>query len=305
MVREDDAEEIAVRAFRAAAAARRRNARGRRRAVMAVGDIERAHGLEGTCKLADRAAVGNHPELVHDVVVGRHGHVRIALGGALQQPVDLRGVRIGHHHRAGLGVERLDLAHAVGFLGRRGEFVPADAPVLVTGERHHAGEAGLAPALPGGAIGVVVLARITHDDALGDHALEVLGGFRIDGVRGGIGIRRQIDLGLGDVQEAPRLAARALARLGTGERVIGRCDHVTAARRHGAQRTEGTNERDRLSPALLGTCFGCRICNVQRRARSGLRARVAAVRQTRPVCSPADRAERSGRHAPRTRRPRP
>ena len=46
----------------------------------------------------------------------------------------------------------------------------------------------------------------------GDHALQVFGGLGID-LRGiGIDPRRQVDFGLGDVQEGPGLAGSALAR---------------------------------------------------------------------------------------------
>ena len=64
---EDHRQEIAVRTF---ALARGGDARGRRRAVMAVGDVDRRQGVEGAAELADRGVVGDHPELVAHAVVG-------------------------------------------------------------------------------------------------------------------------------------------------------------------------------------------------------------------------------------------
>ena len=132
---------------------------------------------------------------------------------------------------------------AVGLLDGRGELVPADAAVLVAGDGGDAGEAGLPQALPDRAIGVVVRAGVALEHALGDHALQVLRRLGVDGVAVGIGALGQIDLGLGDVQEAPRLAPRPLARLRARQHVVGRCQHLACACRNGAQSPKRLDER--------------------------------------------------------------
>ena len=158
-------------------------------------------------------------------------------------------MRIGHHDRAGLGVERLDLAHPVGLLDGRSELVPAHSAVLVAGDGRDAGEPRLPQALPHRAVGIVVRAGVTQHHALGDHAGQVLRRLGVDRVAVGIGALGQVDLGLGDVQEAPRLAARALARLRAREHVIGRREHLPGPCRHGAQGPERLDERQ--SPLLF------------------------------------------------------
>ncbi len=195
-----------------------------------------------------------HPQLVRHVVVGRDGDVGIALGCALEQGVDLGRVRIAHHHRPGLRIERLDLLDAVGLLHRRGELVLAHPVGRVVGERGDAGQAGLPAAGPRRAIGVVVGVGVADEDALGDHALEVLGRRGVDRGRIRVGARRQVDLGLGDVQEAPRLAPGPLARLRAREHVVGRRDDLARAGGHRAQGTEGTDERHAPLLLLLGSC---------------------------------------------------
>ena len=106
---------------------------------MAVGDVDRRQGVEGAAELADGRIVGDHPELVAHAVVGGDVDLPRAGGRLRQQGVDLRRVRVADHHRAGLRVDRLDLAHAVVFLQRRGQLVLADAVGGVVGERGDAG----------------------------------------------------------------------------------------------------------------------------------------------------------------------
>ena len=238
---EDHAQEIAVRPLRSAA--RLRDAGGCRGAVMAVGDVERGQRLELRREVVDQGSLADHPQLVGDGVVRRDRHVGIALGGALERPVDLGRVRIGHHHGTRLGVERLDLPDAVGLLHGRRQLVLLDAPRRVGVERGDAGKARLPAARPGGAIGIVVGVGVAHQHALAAHALEVLGRGGVDRRRIGVGADGQIDLGLGDVQEAPGLALGALARLRAREHVVGRGDDLAGVGRHGAKRTERPDER--------------------------------------------------------------
>ena len=61
----------------------------------------------------------------------------------------------------------------------------------------------------------------------------------------GIGARGQIDLGFGDVEEAPGLAGGAFAGLVAVEDVIGRRGHFGGFVGKGAQAGEGANQRHR------------------------------------------------------------
>ena len=77
---------------------------------------------------------------------------------------------------------------------------------------------------------------------------EVLAGLRVD-ARGeyGIGVRRQIDLGAGDVQEAERIAGGELARFVGADDVVGNGRHGGGLVR---RRTQGAERTDR-EPSVL------------------------------------------------------
>src|SRR5262249_9087678 len=62
----------------------------------------------------------------------------------------------------------------------------------------------------------------------------------------------EVDLGLGDVQEAPRLAAGALARFRTRQHVIGRGQNLSGAAVGRAQRAEGLDQRQRDLAGSIG-----------------------------------------------------
>ena len=138
---------------------------------MAVGDVDRRQGIEGAGELVDGRVVGDHPELVAHAVVGGDVDLRLAGGGLRQHGVDLRRVRVADHHRAGLRIDRLDLAHAVVFLHRRGQLVLADAVGGVVGERGDGGEAGLRAAAPGQPVDVIAGLGVAYQHAAVDHAL--------------------------------------------------------------------------------------------------------------------------------------
>ena len=144
--------------------ARGGNARGRGRTVVAVGDIERGHGVErcGDARL-DRG-VADHPQGVAHAVEFGIG-IRRAGRRRSQDGVDLGRGRVGQQHRAGLGVERVDLAHAVVFLVGAGELVLADAVGVVVRHRSGGHDAGLAVAAHHDAVGVVAGRRVAHQHA--------------------------------------------------------------------------------------------------------------------------------------------
>ena len=206
---------------------------------MAVGDIERRQGLDRAGQRRDGLFVADHPELMAHAVIGSDVDDRRAGGGALEQGVDRRRRRIGEHHRAGLRVDRLDLAHAVVLLGRRRVLVLADAILRVSGDRGDRREAGFDVAAPGQPVDVVAGLVVANENAGGDHAAQIFRRLGID--RAGIGIGRgiEVDLGLGDVEKAPRLAGGALARLGAGQHVIGRRQNLGGASRRRPQRAKG------------------------------------------------------------------
>ena len=94
---------------------------------MAVSDIERGQSIDSARERRDRRLVVDHPELVAYAVVGGDVDRRLFRRGAREQAVDPGRIRIGQHDRAGLRIDRLDLAHAVVFLRRRRQLVLADA----------------------------------------------------------------------------------------------------------------------------------------------------------------------------------
>ena len=168
---------------------------------------------------------------------------------ALASRASIVGGRIGDHHRTGLRIDGLDLADAVVFLHRRGVFVLADAVAGVIGDRGGDGEPGLLTVAPGQPVDVVAGLRVADQDAGRDHAAEVLRRLGVDGAVVRVGRRIEIDLGLRDVQEAPRFALGAFACLGAGQHVIGRRQDLAGPPRRRAEGTEGSNERQ--SPRLV------------------------------------------------------
>ena len=206
---------------------------------MAVGDIERGQGVDGARERGDRRLVVDHPELVAHAVVRGDVDRRSCRGGAREQGVDRRRRRIGQHDRAGLRVDRLDLAHAVVFLHRRRQLVLADAVLGVSRNRRDRREAGLDAAAPGQAVGVVAGLVVAHERAVGDHAAKILAGLGVDGAVVRVDRRIEIDLGLGDVQKAPRLAFRAIARFRARKHVVRRRKNVRRASRRRPQRAKG------------------------------------------------------------------
>ena len=206
---------------------------------MAVGDIERRQGVDGARQRLDRRRVVDHPQLVAHAVVGGDVDRRRLRGGARQQGVDHRRRRIGQHDQAGLRLDRLDLTHAVVFLHRRRQLVLADAVLGVSGDRGDRREAGLDATLPSQAVGVVARLVVAHEHALGDHAAKVLARLGVDGVVVGIDGRIEIDLGLRDVQKAPRLALGAIARLRARQHVVRRSENLRRASRRRPQSAKG------------------------------------------------------------------
>ena len=234
--------------MRALAAARFCNTFRRRRAVMAVGDIERGQDVDGARERRNRGIVADHPELMAHAVIGGDVDRGLACGGARQQGIDVRRRRISEHDRAGLRIHRFDLADAIVFLGNRRQFVLADAIAGVGADRRHRGEAGLDVTAPGQPVDIVTGLVVAPEHAGADHALQILGGLGVDRVVVRIDRRIEVDLRLGDVQETPRLALGALVRLGARQHVIGRRQNFGGAPWRRPQRAEGLYQAQVLSP---------------------------------------------------------
>ena len=137
MVRKDHRQEVVAGLFDTRFAPGGGHARGRRRAMVAVGDVERRHGVEGGGDVANQRLVADDPDRMADAVVGGDFGRRGAGASLGEQTVGRWRVRVGQQDRAGLGIERLDLPYPVVFLVRAGELVLLDAPGVVG--RHRGG----------------------------------------------------------------------------------------------------------------------------------------------------------------------
>ena len=215
---------------------------------MSVADIERRQGIDRARQRCDGRFVINHPKLVAHAVVGGGVNVGRALGRACQQGIDLRGGGIGQHDRAGLRIDRLDLANAVVFLDGGRVLVLADTVAVVVGNGGDCGKPGLRAVAPGQAVDVIAGLGVADQNAGRGHALEVFGRLGVDGAIIGVDGGIKVDLGLRNMQEAPRLVLRARARLRAREYVIGRRQDFAGASRCRTQRPEGFYERQAASP---------------------------------------------------------
>ena len=212
-------------------------------AVMAVGDVERLLGLESIGQGAQGPGIGHCPDGVTDPV---QGHVEIGfaagrLGG--EDFADALAGAVGDHHRAGMSADGLDLPNPVILLGRTGEFVAADAAAVIGRYRSPANDTGLDMIAHGQAIDVEAGGLLAHQHALVDHAADVFGALGVDLGGVGIGVRRQIDFGLRDVQEAPRPALGHSPCLLGVDHVIGRGDDIAGAAGGGTKGGERTQKR--------------------------------------------------------------
>ena len=208
---------------------------------MTVGDVEAGHAVEHGGQPGDRRRIVDHPDRVAHAV-GRDVGDRVAVRRPRDEAVRLRRIGIRQEHRAGLRRERLDLADAVVLLVGAGEFVLANAVAVVVGDRRGGDDAGLDMLAQGQPIGVIARRRIADQDAVGDQAAEIVGRFGVD--RGGvrIGIERQVNLGLGNVQEAERLPGRLRAGFGAGQHIVGRGGNIGSAAGGRAQSAERLDE---------------------------------------------------------------
>jgi hypothetical protein len=127
---------------------------------------------------------------------------------------------INQKHRAGLRVERLDVANAVVLLVGPGQLVFLDDPVEVILATRGRDQPNLAVPPHDLAVEVETGLRVLPESALGDKSPEILFSLRIDfgrvKVRGGW----QIDFRLAHMEETQRVAGSQLAGLVGGHHVV-------------------------------------------------------------------------------------
>ena len=137
-----------------------------------------------------------------DPILGGEIHGR-GLGGALgHEGVEGGFGPVGEEHRAGLRIQRLDVAHAVVLLVGPGELMLLDDAVEVFLAARRGDEAHLRVAAHDLAVEVEGRLAVELQRALADEAGEILRALGIDGVRIQVGAGGQVDLRLADVQEA-------------------------------------------------------------------------------------------------------
>ena len=227
---------------RLATVAHGRHPRRRRGAVVAVGDVEAGHGIEESGDARLLHLVRHHPEGVADTVVGGQIVEGFSLADTGDDLVHLLPVTVGEEDRSGLGIQGVDLAHPVVLLLRPGELVAADPVALVVGHRGDRHQAGLHVLSHLQTVDVVAGSLLPHQDPFLDHPLQVLRPLSVDRRIVGIGSLRQVDLRLGDVQEAPGTAGRAFAGLAGVQHVVGRGHHLGGVFGTGSQPPEGTDQ---------------------------------------------------------------
>ena len=153
-----------------------------------------------------------------------------------------RAGAVDEEHRAGLGVERLDVAHAVVLLVGPRQLVLLDDALEVILATGGGDQPGLAVPAHDLAVEIEMRLRVLPERALGDQPPEVLPSLGIDLRRVSIRRGRQIDLRLADVQEAQGIAGGDLARLLGRHHVVRQLTNAGRQRRLGAQCCKRLND---------------------------------------------------------------
>ena len=175
-------------------------------------------------------------------IVGGDIHLRRRLRNLVHDRIHRGGAAIGQKHRAGLGVQRLNLAHAVVFLVGAGEFVLADAVAVVIGNRGRSHDAGLAVRPHHQPVDIIVSPGVALEHAVPEHPVKILPAPGVHRRTVRVGARGQINLGLGDMQKTPRPALCASARLLGAQNIVGRRGDIRGAAGRRAQASERTNQ---------------------------------------------------------------
>ena len=229
------------------------DARGGRRTVVAVGDVEASHRVECVRQALDGPRVADHPQRMAHVVGICGVRVRRVARGLRKNGVHLWGFGIRRHHRPRLRVERVDLPNAVVFFLWRRQFVPSDAVRGVVRERSYPDNARPRVLALRHAVGVVARRRVPDEHALLHHAGQARRAGRVHGLRIWVGAGREADFRAGDMQEAPRLAGGASPRLVARDHIVRRRDHIGRAAWRRAQPAERAKQGGRSAQAKITT----------------------------------------------------
>ena len=179
---------------------------------MAVGDVKRVHALECPGQAQDVGAIVNHPQAVADAVGVGNVVFRRRRANPLRDLANLGIGAVDREHEPRLGVECVHVACPVLFLLGHCRLVAADTAAFVGRDRSRRDDAGLLVALARHAIDIVSRTRIALQHARVQHLAKRAAGAFVDVRPVRIGLRREIDLGPGHVEETPRLAGRMRAR---------------------------------------------------------------------------------------------
>ena len=169
--------------------------------------------------------------------------IRLAAGNATQQLVQPGVSRVSHKHRPGLGVERLEVGDAVVLLGGSRELVFANGVVAVLGATRHRHKAKLAVFAHDLPVKIIVRPVVRTQRALGDEAVEVFAGLRVDARVGGIGALGQVNLGPADVQKTAWPPLGHLSCLSGGHDVVREFTDLGRTPGSGQKGWEGLDDR--------------------------------------------------------------
>ncbi len=226
-------------------------ARGARRAVMAVRNVERRNPGE---RRHERVAVraGDAPDRVLHAVRGGEIDERRAADRPLGNAGDVALGAVGEEDRTRLRAEREHVARAVVFLVPPGALVLPDYARIVLVDREAGGDSRLHVAAH--AEPVEVGARLVLDDERPvPQRRVILRRAAVDGVGVRIGVGRQLELGTRDANKAERVALGERARLVGRDHVVGNGRHRAGDVRRGTQRPERVERghEGRIMPRCL------------------------------------------------------
>ena len=219
-----------------------RRARGRRAAVMAVGDVRAVDARE---RVDVRPRIVDAPHGVAHAVLGREVVERRRPAWPPTTSADRVALRlVGEEDRAGIGVDRQRVARAVVFLVLARDLVLLDALGVVVVDVATADDADLAhaPAGEGGLlpIGVQTGLGLAHQHAAVDHVLEATARGRVHAVVVWVDLVGQVDLRARNVQQAVLVALTQRARLFAVDDVVGNGGDLRGQLGPGPERGERT-----------------------------------------------------------------